>query len=78
MVVYGEWCGPGVEKGMAISALPAKVFAVFGIQRGLGEHARLVVALDQGTYLRLRSEGLSPRAALQTMRVMAGFAAEAR
>ncbi|HWO26286.1 MAG TPA: RNA ligase family protein [Kofleriaceae bacterium] len=34
LVVFGEWCGPGVEKGMAISAAPTKLFVVFGIQIG--------------------------------------------
>jgi hypothetical protein len=34
MVVFGEWCGPGVEKGMAISAAKTKLFVVFGIQLG--------------------------------------------
>jgi len=33
-VVFGEWCGPGVEKGMAISAVPAKHFTVFAIESG--------------------------------------------
>lgn len=33
-VVFGEWCGPGIEKGMAISQVPAKQFVVFAIQRG--------------------------------------------
>lgn len=32
IVVFGEWCGPGVERGMAISAAPSKLFAVFGVQ----------------------------------------------
>jgi hypothetical protein len=32
-VVFGEWSGPGIEKGMAVSALPHKIFAVFGVQR---------------------------------------------
>jgi hypothetical protein len=31
-VVFGEWCGPGIEKGMAISQVPAKQFVVFAIQ----------------------------------------------
>lgn len=34
LVVFGEWCGPGIEKGMAISAAPTKLFCVFGIQQG--------------------------------------------
>lgn len=34
LVIFGEWCGPGVEKGMAISQVPTKQFAVFAVQRG--------------------------------------------
>jgi len=34
LVVFGEWCGPGVEKGMAISNASARHFAVFAIQAG--------------------------------------------
>lgn len=34
LVVFGEWCGPGVEKGMAISAAPSKLFVVFAVQAG--------------------------------------------
>lgn len=40
--ILGEWCGPGVEKGMAISQVKNKVFAVFAIQVGLGVDARVV------------------------------------
>lgn len=32
LVVFGEWCGPGVEKGMAVSAARTKLFAVFAVQ----------------------------------------------
>jgi hypothetical protein len=42
ITVFGEWCGPGVEKGMAVSALPEKVFAVFAIQVGFGADAKVV------------------------------------
>lgn len=34
LVVFGEWCGPGVEKGMAISNASTKRFVVFAIQVG--------------------------------------------
>jgi hypothetical protein len=51
-VVFGEWCGPGVEKGMAISQASAKVFAVFALQlrapdgeRVIGE--RVIVEPDE-------------------------------
>ena len=29
IIVYGEWCGPGVQKGVAISQIPNRCFAVF-------------------------------------------------
>ena len=32
-VLYGEWCGPGVERGVAVSQLPHKIFAIFTLQR---------------------------------------------
>lgn len=44
ITIFGEWCGPGVEKGMAISKVAGKVFAVFAVQSGLGAEA--VVAYD--------------------------------
>lgn len=30
VVVYGEWCGPGIQKSVAISNLPHKMFVIFG------------------------------------------------
>lgn len=33
-VVFGEWAGPGVERGMAISALSEKTLSVFSVVRG--------------------------------------------
>lgn len=42
IVVFGEWCGAGVEPGMAVSTVGEKQFAVFGIQVGTGEAARVV------------------------------------
>lgn len=32
--VFGEWCGPGVQKGVAISNIPFKIFAIFALKRG--------------------------------------------
>jgi hypothetical protein len=34
LVVFGEWCGPGIEKGMAITQVKTKQFCVFAIQSG--------------------------------------------
>jgi hypothetical protein len=42
-VLFGEWCGPGVERGMAVSRLPRKVFAIFASQRD----GRLCVEPDE-------------------------------
>lgn len=29
MIFYGEWIGPGIQKGVAVSAIPKKAFVVF-------------------------------------------------
>jgi hypothetical protein len=29
--IFGEWCGPGVQKNVALDKLPEKIFAVFSI-----------------------------------------------
>lgn len=34
LVVFGEWCGPGVQRGMAITAIPRRQFAVFAARDG--------------------------------------------
>jgi len=57
-IVFGEWCGPGVEKGMAVSQLQTKVFAVFGIQQGFGAEAKLVVEPESIRALLPEMEGL--------------------
>jgi len=44
-IVYGEWCGPGIQKNVAINRIERKLFAVFAIQLGdpAEDTARLVV-----------------------------------
>lgn len=32
IVVFGEWCGPGIQKGVAVNGIPRKSFAVFGMR----------------------------------------------
>ncbi len=34
ITIFGEWCGQNVQKGVAISQLDKKIFAVFAIQLG--------------------------------------------
>lgn len=48
-VVFGEWCGPGVQKRTAIARIDRKIFAVFAIQLlSDGEAAaRLIVEPEQ-------------------------------
>jgi len=34
VTVFGEWCGPGVQRGVAVSKLDRKIFAVFAVKVG--------------------------------------------
>lgn len=42
VTVFGEWCGPGVMKGTAVSQLKDKIFAVFAVFLGTGDLAAVV------------------------------------
>ena len=42
VTVFGEWCGPGVQKKVALRDIDRKVFAVFAIQYGRDVGARVV------------------------------------
>lgn len=46
LVFFGEWCGPGIQKGVAISQVPAKIFAVFASQSMDGEELFLTAPSD--------------------------------
>lgn len=37
LVIFGEWCGPGINKGVAINQLPHKIFVIFNITAINGE-----------------------------------------
>lgn len=45
LIVFGEWAGPGVQKGVAISQIPQKVFVVFAA-RLLNDEYNLIVDPD--------------------------------
>jgi hypothetical protein len=32
VTVYGEWCGPGIQKSVAVNQIPHKVFAIFAME----------------------------------------------
>jgi hypothetical protein len=37
VVIFGEWCGPGIMKGTAINQIPHKAFVVFAVIEFTGE-----------------------------------------
>lgn len=39
VTIYGEWIGPGIQKGVAISEIPHKSWIIFGGRYGEGEDA---------------------------------------
>lgn len=36
-IVFGEWCGPGVQKGVAVAQIPSRIFAVFAMRHIVGD-----------------------------------------
>lgn len=42
IIVFGEWCGPGIQKGVAVSEIPKKIFAVFAIVLKTGDDVTFV------------------------------------
>lgn len=51
ITIFGEWCGPGVGKQAAIAKYEHKVWAVFGVQLGYEEKARIVYDPDKLQHL---------------------------
>lgn len=45
-IIFGEWCGKGIMKGVAISQVPSKNFAVFAA-RSLEEPDRLIIEPEE-------------------------------
>ena len=37
IIIYGEWCGKGIQKGVAISNIDKVIFAVFAVQFGASD-----------------------------------------
>lgn len=38
LIVFGEWAGPKIQRGVAVSQLPHKIFAVFAMRLYRGDH----------------------------------------
>lgn len=41
VIIYGEWCGPGIQRGVAACQIPSKSFAVFAACR-IDDHGNIV------------------------------------
>lgn len=46
LVVFGEWCGQGIQKRAAISQIGRKVFVVFAVQQGNGVASAATVEIE--------------------------------
>lgn len=44
-IIYGEWCGPGVQQGVAVSQIPNRIFALFAV-RGVDKDMTGVVSTN--------------------------------
>lgn len=47
LTLFGEWCGPGLQKGVALNRLPTKQFVLFAVTVGEGEESRYVDAVPR-------------------------------
>lgn len=48
LVVFGEWCGPGIQSGVSVSNLNKKIFAVFAIKISDDADGSSSFAIDPG------------------------------
>ena len=55
IVIYGEWCGPGVQKGVAVSQIPNKIFVIFNITIIVDEENRFELNPTQIGLVTVRS-----------------------
>jgi len=47
LVIFGEWVGPGIQKGVALSQISRKVFAVFAARYISSDYDTLIVEPDE-------------------------------
>ena len=52
LIIFGEWCGQGIQKRTSISKVPRRIFAVFAIQR---LHERLATSWLEVEPVRIRA-----------------------
>ena len=47
LIVYGEWAGPGIQKGTSVSQIKSRVFAVFAVQIEATNGSQVLYAPEQ-------------------------------
>lgn len=45
IVLYGEWCGPGIQNGVALTKLPERQWVLFAVKAVQGDQSRYIDAL---------------------------------
>jgi len=63
VVIYGEWCGPGIQRGVAVNELPEKQFVMFAAGAQDDEGERLYI--DDAPLLEMISPKLGLRSILE-------------
>lgn len=59
-ILYGEWCGPGIQSGVAINNISSKVFALFAARPLDPEDDRLIVEPEELEKMISRTDDGSP------------------
>jgi len=47
LTLFGEWCGPGIQKGCGIHQVPQKMWVLFAVVLGDGDDARYLNAIPE-------------------------------
>jgi len=47
VTLFGEWCGPGIQRGSSVATLPDKQLVLFAVATGEGEEAEYLDVLPQ-------------------------------
>lgn len=47
LTIFGEWCGPGIQKGCAIHKTPTRQWVMFAVVLGEGENSRYIDAVPR-------------------------------
>lgn len=65
LVIYGEWIGPGVQQGVAITQAPGKRWAIFPTSRGLAQFLGVHFRAIQNEYMWMFDVDMSTEASVR-------------